>query len=74
MNNKFLNLFFVQIKEGDQVTLLDPCFRNNNFSWNEKHYEFRSVRLDFLEQVQVNGKPVPPCHSVRSSIYAQHKP
>ncbi|KAJ0692864.1 putative tetratricopeptide repeat protein 5, OB [Helianthus annuus] len=62
------------IKEGDQVTLLDPCFRNNNFSWNEKHYEFRSVRLDFLEQVQVNGKPVPPRHSVRSSIYAQHKP
>ncbi|KAM0055806.1 putative tetratricopeptide repeat protein 5, OB [Helianthus debilis subsp. tardiflorus] len=62
------------IKEGDQVTLLDPCFRNNNFSWNEKHYEFRSVRVDFLEQVQVNGKPIPPRHSVRSSIYAQHKP
>ncbi|XP_076928264.1 uncharacterized protein LOC143592171 [Bidens hawaiensis] len=62
------------IKEGDQVILLDPYFRNNNFSWNEKHYEFRSVRLDFLEQVQVNGKPIPPRHSVRSSIYAQHKP
>ncbi|KAI7758120.1 hypothetical protein M8C21_010567 [Ambrosia artemisiifolia] len=62
------------IKEGDQVTLLDPCFRNNDFSWNEKHYEFRSIRVDFPEQVQVNGKPIPPRHSVRSSIYAQHKP
>ncbi|KAK1423109.1 hypothetical protein QVD17_18404 [Tagetes erecta] len=62
------------IKEGDQVTLLDPYFRNNDFSWNEKHYEFRSVRVDFLEQVQVNGKPIHPRHSVRSSIYAQHKP
>ncbi|KAI3717502.1 hypothetical protein L1987_69158 [Smallanthus sonchifolius] len=62
------------IKEGDQVTLLDPCFRNNDFSWNEKHYEFRSVRVDFPEQVHVNGKPIHPRHSVRSSIYAQHKP
>nr|XP_043606764.1 tetratricopeptide repeat protein 5-like [Erigeron canadensis] len=62
------------IKEGDQVTLLDPNFRINEFSWNEKRYEFRSVRVDFLEQVQINGKPVPPHYSVRSSIYAQHKP
>ncbi|KAK9064580.1 hypothetical protein SSX86_015962 [Deinandra increscens subsp. villosa] len=62
------------IKEGDQITLLDPSFHNNGFSWNEKHYEFRSVRVDFLEQVHVNGKPVPPRHSVRSSIFAQHKP
>lgn len=61
------------IKEGDQVTLLDPYFHNNDFSWNEKRYEFRSVRVDFMEQVHVNGKPVPPQHSVRSSIYAQHK-
>ncbi|KAI7758136.1 hypothetical protein M8C21_010583 [Ambrosia artemisiifolia] len=64
----------IKIKEGDQVTLLDPCFRNNDFSWNEKHYEFRSIRVDFPEQVQVNGKPISPRHSVRSSIYAQHKP
>lgn len=62
------------IKEGDQVTLLDPYFRNNDFLWKEKRYQFRAVRLDFLEQVHVNGKPVPPHHSVRSSIYAQHKP
>ncbi|KAL7607814.1 uncharacterized protein LOC111912589 [Lactuca sativa] len=61
------------IKEGDQVTLLDPYFHNNGFSWNEKRYEFRSVRVDFLEQVHVNGKPVPSQYSVRSSIYAQHK-
>ncbi|XP_024994185.1 tetratricopeptide repeat protein 5-like [Cynara cardunculus var. scolymus] len=62
------------IKEGDQITLLDPCFRNNDFSWNGKRYQFRSVRVDFVEQVHVNGKAVSPHHSVRSSIYAQHKP
>ncbi|XP_071703025.1 uncharacterized protein [Rutidosis leptorrhynchoides] len=62
------------IKEGDQVTLLDPYFRNNDFSWSEKRYQFRAVRVDFLEQVHVNGKPVPRHHCVRSSIYAQHKP
>lgn len=28
--------FLEQIKEGDQVTLLDPYFHNNGFSWNEK--------------------------------------
>ncbi|PWA49560.1 hypothetical protein CTI12_AA478120 [Artemisia annua] len=29
--------FFIQIKEGDQITLLDPNFRNYDFSWKEKH-------------------------------------
>ncbi|KAI3729375.1 hypothetical protein L6452_18031 [Arctium lappa] len=62
------------IKEGDQITLLDPYFRNNDFSWNGKHYQFRSVRVDFVEQVHINGKPVSPHHSVRSSIFAHHKP
>ncbi|KVH96235.1 hypothetical protein Ccrd_001686 [Cynara cardunculus var. scolymus] len=41
---------------------------------NDARYQFRSVRVDFVEQVHVNGKAVSPHHSVRSSIYAQHKP
>ncbi|KAK6134259.1 hypothetical protein DH2020_031995 [Rehmannia glutinosa] len=39
----------------------------------KKSYQFRSVRVDFLEQVLVNGKTLPPQHSVQTSIYAQNK-
>ncbi|KAL2324183.1 hypothetical protein Fmac_023241 [Flemingia macrophylla] len=62
------------IKEGDQLTLLDPYFRDVDLSWNEKHYQFKSIRLDFYEQVLVNGKALTPQQAVRTSIYAQHKP
>ncbi|KAL8035038.1 hypothetical protein ABFX02_12G071100 [Erythranthe guttata] len=61
------------IKEGDQVTLLEPSYRYVDFSWKEKLYQFRSVRVDFLEQVLVNGKNLSPQHSVQTSIYAQNK-
>ncbi|KAK6157618.1 hypothetical protein DH2020_011866 [Rehmannia glutinosa] len=61
------------IKEGDQVTLLEPSYRYVDFSWKGKSYQFRSVRIDFLEQVLVNGKMLPPQHSVQTSIYAQNK-
>ncbi|XP_052730798.1 uncharacterized protein LOC108322032 isoform X2 [Vigna angularis] len=62
------------IKEGDQLTMLDPYFRDVDLSWNEKHYQFKSIRLDFYEQVLVNGKALTPQQAVRTSIYAQHKP
>ncbi|MBA0726715.1 hypothetical protein Golax_002523, partial [Gossypium laxum] len=79
------------IKEGDQLTLLEPHFRNIDFSWKEKVfsprfysflggeeelkcYKFKSIRVDFLEQVLVNGKALPPHQAIRTSIYAQHKP
>ncbi|XP_020205995.1 tetratricopeptide repeat protein 5 isoform X1 [Cajanus cajan] len=62
------------IKEGDQLTLLDPYFRDVDLSWNEKHYQFKSIRLDFYEQVLVNGKALTPQQAVCTSIYAQHKP
>ncbi|KAK7390919.1 hypothetical protein VNO78_19114 [Psophocarpus tetragonolobus] len=62
------------IKEGDQLTLLDPYFRDVDLSWKEKHYQFKSIRLDFYEQVLVNGKALTPQQAVRTSIYAQHKP
>lgn len=62
------------IKGGDQLTLLDPCFRDVDVSWKEKHYQFKSIRLDFYEQVLVNGKALTPQQAIRTSIYAQHKP
>ncbi|MFQ6648431.1 hypothetical protein Gotur_020769 [Gossypium turneri] len=62
------------IKEGDQLTLLEPHIRNIDFSWKEKCYKFKSIRVDFLEQVLVNGKALPPHQAISTSIYAQHKP
>ncbi|KAI9088549.1 hypothetical protein K1719_029663 [Acacia pycnantha] len=62
------------IKERDQLMLLDPYFRQVDFSWKEKHYKFKSIRVDFPEQVLVNGKAVTPQQVVPSSIQAQHKP
>lgn len=61
------------IKEGDQVTVLEPSKHSIDFSWKGKSYQFRSVRVDFLEQVLVNGKALLPQHSVQTSIYAQNK-
>ncbi|XP_021896165.1 tetratricopeptide repeat protein 5-like isoform X2 [Carica papaya] len=62
------------IREGDQLTLLEPNYRYVNFSWNGKCYQFKSVRVDFLEQVLVNGKGLPANQAVCTSIHAQHKP
>ncbi|XP_039013147.1 tetratricopeptide repeat protein 5-like [Hibiscus syriacus] len=62
------------IKEGDQLTLLDPHFRQVDFFWKGKCYKFKSIRVDFLEQVLVNGKALPRHQAIQTSIYAQHKP
>ncbi|EXB65604.1 Tetratricopeptide repeat protein 5 [Morus notabilis] len=62
------------IKEGDQLTVLEPFQRLINLSWKEKIYQFKSIRVDFLEQVLVNGKALSPQQAVHSSIFAQHKP
>ncbi|KAJ4709802.1 Tetratricopeptide repeat 5 [Melia azedarach] len=62
------------IKEGDQLILLEPSYHLVDFSWKGKGYQFKSIRVDFLEQVLVNGKVLPPQQLLRSSIYAQHKP
>ncbi|GFZ15937.1 hypothetical protein Acr_25g0003460 [Actinidia rufa] len=60
-------------KEGDQLTLLEPNYRDVDFSWKGKLYQFKSVRVDFLEQVLVNGKALSSLQAVRTSIHAQHK-
>ncbi|XP_010253138.1 PREDICTED: tetratricopeptide repeat protein 5-like isoform X2 [Nelumbo nucifera] len=62
------------IKEGDRLTLLEPCYRGIDFTWKGKHYNFKSIRVDFLEQLLVNGKAPSPQQAVCTSIYAQHKP
>ncbi|KAF5195315.1 Tetratricopeptide repeat protein [Thalictrum thalictroides] len=62
------------IKEGAQLTLVAPYFRDVNFSWNSKEYQFKLIRVDFLEQVIMNGKALAPHQAVSTSIYAQHKP
>ncbi|KAL5761121.1 hypothetical protein ACOSP7_019621 [Xanthoceras sorbifolium] len=62
------------IKEGDQLILLEPYFHHVDFSWNGKCHQFKSIRVDFVERVLVNGKSLPPQQVVRTSIYAQHKP
>ncbi|GAB4828813.1 hypothetical protein Ancab_018474 [Ancistrocladus abbreviatus] len=61
------------IKEGDNITFLEPWYRKIDFSWRGKCYQFKSIRVDFLEQVQVNGKALPPHLAIHTSIYAQHK-
>ncbi|XAR72287.1 hypothetical protein NMG60_11018874 [Bertholletia excelsa] len=62
------------IKEGDQLALLEPNYRNVDFSWKGKIYQFKSIRVDFLERVLVNGKALLSGQAVRTSIHAQHKP
>ncbi|CAN4121725.1 unnamed protein product [Withania somnifera] len=56
------------IKEGDQVTLLESFYHFVDFSWKGKHYQFKSVRVDFVEQVLVNGKCLSHHHAVRTSV------
>lgn len=62
------------IKEGDQITLLEPWYKNVDFPWNGKCYQFKSIRVDFKEQILVNGRAIAANQAVRTSIYAQHKP
>lgn len=62
------------IKEGDRVTLMEPYYRVVDFSWKGKSYRFKSIRVDFLEQIFVNEKKLAPHQAICSSIHAQHKP
>ncbi|GAV83422.1 LOW QUALITY PROTEIN: TPR_11 domain-containing protein, partial [Cephalotus follicularis] len=62
------------IKEGDQLILLEPYYRFVDVEWKGKGYKFKSIRVDFSEQVLVNGKALPSHQAIRLSIYAQHKP
>ncbi|XP_044348717.1 tetratricopeptide repeat protein 5 isoform X1 [Triticum aestivum] len=62
------------IKEGDRVVLLEPYYKILDISWKEQRYKFKSIRVDFPEQIIINEK-APAAHQVaRASIRAQHKP
>ncbi|XP_057542784.1 uncharacterized protein LOC130821146 [Amaranthus tricolor] len=61
------------IKERDQITLLEPWYKSVGFSWKGKAYSFKSIRVDFKEQIVVNGKTLSAKQATSTSFYAQHK-
>uniref|UniRef100_A0ACD5TCI9 Uncharacterized protein n=1 Tax=Avena sativa TaxID=4498 RepID=A0ACD5TCI9_AVESA len=61
------------IKEGDRVALLEPYYRMLNIPWKEQRYQFKSIRVDFPEQILINEKAAAPHHVIRASIYARNK-
>ncbi|KAL5220889.1 hypothetical protein ABZP36_025602 [Zizania latifolia] len=62
------------IKQGDRVALLEPYYRVLDVSWKEQRYQFKSIRVDFAEQILINEKAPPPHHVARASIHAHNKP
>ncbi|KAL6621181.1 hypothetical protein ACP70R_033613 [Stipagrostis hirtigluma subsp. patula] len=62
------------IEEGDRVALLQPYYRILDTSWKEKRYQFKSIRVDFPEQILVNENVPASHHIVRASIHAHNKP
>uniref|UniRef100_A0A0A9D8D0 Tetratricopeptide repeat protein 5 OB fold domain-containing protein n=1 Tax=Arundo donax TaxID=35708 RepID=A0A0A9D8D0_ARUDO len=62
------------IKEGDRVALFEPYYRILDTSWKGKRYQFKSIRVDFSEQILINDKAPAPQHVVRASIHAHNKP
>ncbi|KAH0769667.1 hypothetical protein KY290_013648 [Solanum tuberosum] len=78
------------IKQGDQVTVLEPICKFIDFEWEGKvstppyntsgqgglepltvNYQFKSVRVNLLEQVLVNGNALPPNSVIREPISYQ---
>lgn len=62
------------IKEGDSVTLFEPFFRHFEVSWQDKAFRFSSIRVDFPQQIHVNGKPTSAQDAAFSTIRADHVP
>ncbi|CAL5078106.1 unnamed protein product [Urochloa decumbens] len=62
------------IKEGDRVVLYEPYYRILEASWKDKRYQFKSVRVDFPDQILINEKAPDPQHVARASIHAHNKP
>ncbi|KAK3126840.1 hypothetical protein QOZ80_7AG0563620 [Eleusine coracana subsp. coracana] len=62
------------IKEGDRIILFEPYYRILDISWKDKRYQFKSIRVDFPEQILINEKDPAPHHVVRASICAHNKP
>ncbi|XP_057823063.2 uncharacterized protein LOC131035389 isoform X3 [Cryptomeria japonica] len=60
------------IKESDTVTLLEPSYRDIHVCWKDKNHHFQAIRVDFMQQILVNGHSPSVQDSVRSTIHAQH--
>ncbi|PUZ68309.1 hypothetical protein GQ55_2G016100 [Panicum hallii var. hallii] len=61
------------MKEGDRVVLFEPYYRILDASWKDKRYQFKSIRVDFPEQILINEKAPAPHHVARASIHAHNK-
>ena len=57
---------------------VNPLTIGNNlhllFSDVKQRYQFKSIRVDFPEQILINEKAPAPHHVIRASIYAHNKP
>ncbi|CAN6483185.1 unnamed protein product [Victoria cruziana] len=62
------------IKEGDKLTLVNPFYRVIDFTWKVKAYYFKSLRVDFLEQIHINGTLADHRYAIRNSIHAYNVP
>ncbi|EES03034.1 hypothetical protein BDA96_03G186900 [Sorghum bicolor] len=61
------------IKEGDRVVLFEPYYRILDASCKDKHYQFKSIRVDFPEQILINERAPAPHHVARASIHAHNR-
>ncbi|KAG9160292.1 hypothetical protein Leryth_018939 [Lithospermum erythrorhizon] len=62
------------ILQDDQVMVLDPHYRRVDFSWKGKSYKFRSVRVDQVKQLLVNGMSLKLTRNAATPLRALHKP
>eukprot|EP00249_Psilotum_nudum_P016962 c26079_g1_i2 orf=417-1649(-) len=62
------------IKEGDTLTVLDPFSHHVHVSWQDKVYQYQSCRVDFSQQILLNGKPTLIQDAICSTIHAEHIP
>ncbi|XP_020522845.1 tetratricopeptide repeat protein 5 isoform X1 [Amborella trichopoda] len=60
------------VKNGDTVTLLNPNCRVIDFSWKGKEYRFKSIRVDRLGNILVNGSPPHSDHVRPMAIHTKH--
>ncbi|KAK4376323.1 hypothetical protein RND71_007000 [Anisodus tanguticus] len=57
------------IKEEDQVILLDPFYHIFDIESKGKRYQFKSLRMDFWDQVRVNGAVMSREHEIHKTMY-----
>ncbi|GAQ85172.1 hypothetical protein KFL_002220160 [Klebsormidium nitens] len=61
------------VKADATVSLLDPVFSQQEVRWQDKVYSFPLIRVDHVQQVLVDGKPLKQADAVRSTLYTANK-